>query len=133
MTSVTLPLGVSRFFDGACTADPARWASGFAPEGRFFHPAGAQPVERAQIESFIAGAIEGFSRFGGLAPTGAFVIDTRHVAACWVGTGVSPHGQPVRWSGVTTFELDADGLITSASAYADFAALSAQLAADAAA
>jgi hypothetical protein len=125
--SSSLPVGVARFFDGACAADAALWASGFAEDGQFFHPAGGKPVTWAQLEAFIGGAIGTFSRFGGLAPTGVFVVDAQHVAVAWAGTGVSAHGRPVRWSGVTTFELDVEGLITSAWAYADFAALGAQL------
>ncbi|SHF43251.1 nuclear transport factor 2 family protein [Streptoalloteichus hindustanus] len=123
-----LPSAVERFFTASRVADVDAWAAAFAPDAAFHHPVDTPPVRgRAAIHALISGALAGFGRFDGLTPVEAHRTGKR-IAVVWRGNGANPAGAEVRWSGITVFTLDAEGLVGEAVVYGDLDSLGRQLA-----
>ncbi|WP_378143969.1 heme-binding protein [Cnuibacter sp. UC19_7] len=122
------PDAVAGYFAALRANDPDAWASVFAADAVGYDPAGTPPlVGRDAFRTMLTGFLPTWGRFDGIQEDE--VITAGPVTSVrWTGSGVSAGGNPVRWSGINTFFLDDDGLISSFYAVFDADELSRQLA-----
>jgi len=122
------PAAVSGYFEALRDNDPAAWAANFAEDGVGHDPAGAPPlIGRTAFEEMLTDFLPKWGRFDGI--TEDEVYTSGNVTSVrWTGSGISVKGTPIRWSGINTYHLGDDGLITTFYAVFDADDLMRQLA-----
>ena len=122
------PAAIARFYAALRANDGEAWLATFAPDATSSDPVGTLPVTgHSSLRQFFDGLLAKFARFDGLTEDEVFVAGPG-VAVRWTATGKSHAGQPVTFSGIDIFELNAAGTIQTLHAYFDLPALGAQLA-----
>jgi uncharacterized protein GlcG (DUF336 family)/ketosteroid isomerase-like protein len=121
------PTAVTGYFAALRAGDPDAWAACFAEDAVGHDPVGTPArTGRDAFRDMLTGFLPRWRRFDGLFETDAWTAGNATVVR-WTGSGISPTGRPVRWSGVNTYLLDDDGLINTLYAVFDADALAAQL------
>lgn len=123
----TVPAAVSGYFAALRNNDPDAFAACFA-EGSIGHdPVGAPPLEGpAAVRTMLADFLPSWGRFNGITEDEIFQSGNS-IAVRWTGSGISPAGNPVVWTGINTYFLDDTGLIKTLYATFDAPSMSAQL------
>jgi steroid delta-isomerase len=126
--SPVVPAAVAGYFQALRDNDPQSWAANFAEDAVGHDPAGAPPlVGREAFAEMLTGFLPKWGRFDGIREDEVFSAGNV-TSVRWTGSGISAAGSPVRWSGINTYHLGDDGLITTFYAVFDAEELSRQLA-----
>jgi len=117
---------IAAYFANIAAMNPEGWIDNFAEDAVSYDPVGEPPTKVHEgYRQFIGQLQAVFEKLE--ATTEHIFIAANEAAVKWTMNGVSKSGKPVKFEGITIFEINAEGKIQTTRAYWSPAQMIAQL------